>query len=141
MLDIGSGWGGLGLFLAESFEVDVTGVTLSTEQHRGLQRARPRARGWRTACTSSSRTTATSTERFDRIVSVGMFEHVGVGRYRDFFDSCATLLKPDGVMLLHSIGRFGPPAATNPCIAQVHLPGRLHPGTVGGAAGDRASPA
>ena len=66
-------------------------------------------------------------ERFDRIVSVGMFEHVGVNHYRTFFDKCATLLKPDGVMLLHSIGRFGPPAATSAFIRKYIFPGGYIP--------------
>ena len=103
------------------------GVTLSTEQHARRHRARPRRKGSRTASISSSGTTATSSERFDRIVSVGMFEHVGVNHYRTFFDKCATLLKPDGVMVLHSIGRFGPPAATNAFIRKYIFPGGYIP--------------
>src|SRR5262249_45368822 len=64
---------------------------------------------------------------FDRIVSVGMFEHVGVNHYRTFFDKIATLLKPDGVMLLHSIGRFGPPSATAAFIRKYIFPGGYIP--------------
>jgi cyclopropane-fatty-acyl-phospholipid synthase len=66
-------------------------------------------------------------ERFDRIVSVGMFEHVGVNYYRAFFEKCATLLKPDGIMLLHSIGRVGPPSATTPFIRKHIFPGGYIP--------------
>jgi cyclopropane-fatty-acyl-phospholipid synthase len=126
VLDIGSGWGGLGLFLADYFDVNVTGVTLSTEQHsisnqraheRGLDgRARFELRDYR----------ALDTE-FDRIVSVGMFEHVGAHRYGEFFSAAQRLLKPDGVMLLHSIGRFGPPTSTNPWIAKHIFPGGYIP--------------
>ena len=65
--------------------------------------------------------------QFDRIVSVGMFEHVGAARYREFFSTAADLLKPDGVMLLHSIGRFGPPGTTNPWIAKYIFPGGYIP--------------
>ncbi len=66
-------------------------------------------------------------ERFDRIVSVGMFEHVGLSHYRTFFEKCATLLKPDGVMVLHSIGRNGPPYATNAFIRKHIFPGGYIP--------------
>ena len=64
---------------------------------------------------------------FDRIVSVGMFEHVGAARYREFFRAASKLLKPDGVMVLHSIGRFGPPTVTNPWIAKYIFPGGYIP--------------
>jgi cyclopropane-fatty-acyl-phospholipid synthase len=126
VLDIGSGWGGLGLFLAEFFRVDVTGVTLSTEQYAvstkraqqcGLdRRARFELKDYRTLDTS-----------FDRIVSVGMFEHVGAVRYGEFFRSVARLLKDDGVMVLHSIGRYTPPTTTNPWIAKYIFPGGYIP--------------
>src|SRR5690606_34446195 len=67
------------------------------------------------------------TERFDRIVSVGMVEHVGVNHYRTFFDKCAQLLKPDGVMLLHTIGRVGPPTTTSAFIRKHIFPGGYIP--------------
>src|SRR6478752_7084809 len=104
VLDIGSGWGGLGLYLAEMTGADVTGVTLSTEQ---LQVANAR-----TAEKSLTRKAKFLLQdyrdipgTFDRIVSVGMFEHVGVVFYEKFFKRCAELLADDGVMVLHSIGR------------------------------------
>jgi cyclopropane-fatty-acyl-phospholipid synthase len=116
VLDIGSGWGGLGMFLAENTGAKVTGVTLFSNQRareRGLDRhVRFELRDYRLL-----------EQKFDRIVSVGMFEHVGAARYREFFEHAARLLKPDGVMLLHSIGRFGPPATTNPWIAKYIFPG------------------
>ena len=126
VLDIGSGWGGLGLYLAKSFEADVLGVTLSTEQH-AVATERARAEGLEDHVHFEIRDYRHLSERFDRIVSVGMFEHVGVNHYRTFFDKCATLLKPDGVMVLHSIGRFGPPAVTSAFIRKHIFPGGYIP--------------
>ena len=126
VLDIGCGWGGLGLYLAEIGGVDVTGVTLSQEQHavaneraaeKGLtERARFRLQDYRDL-----------SEPFDRIVSVGMFEHVGVNHYDTFFRKNAQLLADDGVMVLHSIGRSEGPNATSPWIAKYIFPGGYIP--------------
>ena len=80
------------------------GVTLSTEQH-AVATERAAKEGLEDPSHFEIRDYRDLSERFDRIVSVGMFEHVGVNHYRTFFDKCATLLKPDGVMVLHSIGR------------------------------------
>jgi len=126
VLDIGSGWGGLGLFLAGHFEVNVTGVTLSEEQH-GISNQRAREQGLDRRARFELRDYRALETEFDRIVSVGMFEHVGAARYREFFSAAAKLLKPDGVMLLHSIGRYGPPAATNPWISKYIFPGGYIP--------------
>jgi cyclopropane-fatty-acyl-phospholipid synthase len=126
VLDIGSGWGGLGLYLARRFDVDVLGVTLSEEQH-ALAVERAQAEEISGSVHFELRDYRELSERFDRIVSVGMFEHVGVNHYRTFFDKCATLLKPDGVMLLHSIGRFGPPTATSAFIRKYIFPGGYIP--------------
>jgi cyclopropane-fatty-acyl-phospholipid synthase len=126
VLDIGSGWGGLALYIARNFDVDVLGVTLSVEQH-AVATERAQAMGLDQRVHFEIRDYRSLTERFDRIVSVGMFEHVGVNHFRTFFDKCATLLKPDGVMLLHSIGRFGPPATTNPFIRKYIFPGGYIP--------------
>jgi cyclopropane-fatty-acyl-phospholipid synthase len=126
VLDIGSGWGGLGLYLAEIAGADVTGVTLSTEQ---LQVANARAA--EKNLTQSAKFVLEDyrdvTGPFDRIVSVGMFEHVGVAFYETFFRRCAELLADDGVMLLHSIGRSEGPDATNPWIAKYIFPGGYIP--------------
>jgi len=126
VLDIGSGWGGLGLYLAEMTGAEVTGVTLSTEQ---LQVANARA-----AEKDLSRSAKFFLEDyrdisgpFDRIVSVGMFEHVGVDFYDTFFRRCAELLTDDGVMVLHSIGRSDGPDVTNPWIAKYIFPGGYIP--------------
>jgi len=125
-LDIGCGWGGLGLYLAEHAGCDVTGITLSQEQHavaneraseKGLAgRARFKLQDYRDA-----------EGPFDRIVSVGMFEHVGVGHYEAFFGKCAELLADDGVMVLHSICRSDGPNVTNPWIAKYIFPGGYIP--------------
>ena len=126
ILDIGSGWGGLALYLARNFDVDVLGVTLSTEQH-AVATERAHAEGLDHRVHFEIKDYRHLSERFDRIVSVGMFEHVGVNHYRTFFDKIATLLKPDGVMLLHSIGRFGPPSATAAFIRKYIFPGGYIP--------------
>jgi cyclopropane-fatty-acyl-phospholipid synthase len=126
VLDIGSGWGGLGLFLAEYFDVNVTGVTLSTEQH-GISNQRAHERGLTKTARFELQDYRHLKTDFDRIVSVGMFEHVGAHRYGEFFNASARLLKRDGVMLLHSIGRFGAPSITNPWIAKYIFPGGYIP--------------
>jgi cyclopropane-fatty-acyl-phospholipid synthase len=126
VLDIGCGWGGLGLYLAETAGADVTGVTLSNEQ---LQVANARAAEKNLA--GSARFLLQDYRDipgpFDRIVSVGMFEHVGVGFYDAYFRRCAELLTDDGVMVLHSIGRSEGPDSTNPWIAKYIFPGGYIP--------------
>ena len=126
VLDIGSGWGGLGLYLARCYEADVLGVTLSTEQH-GVATERARVSGLDRRVHFDIRDYRDISERFDRIVSVGMFEHVGVNHYRTFFNKTATMLKPDGVMLLHTIGRSGPPSVTSAFIRKYIFPGGYIP--------------
>lgn len=126
VLDIGSGWGGLGLYLAKRFEVDVLGVTLSTEQH-GVATERAQAEGLENHVHFEIKDYRNIAERFDRIISVGMFEHVGLNHYRAFFEKSAQLLKPDGVMVLHSIGRSGQPYATSAFIRKYIFPGGYIP--------------
>src|SRR6266702_7022931 len=122
VLDIGSGWGGLGLYLAEIAGAAPTGITLSTEQ---LQVATTRAA--ETGLTQSTRFLLQDYRDingpFDRIVSVGMLEHVGVKFYDTYFKRCAELLSEDGIMLLHAIGRSQGPDSTNPWIAKYIFPG------------------
>jgi cyclopropane-fatty-acyl-phospholipid synthase len=126
ILDIGCGWGGLGLYLAETTGANVTGVTLSAEQ---LQASNARA-GQKNLTRSAKFFLEDYRDvpgPFDRIVSVGMFEHVGVDFYETFFRRCAELLADDGVMVLHSIGRSDGPDVTNPWIAKYIFPGGYAP--------------
>ncbi|HZD92554.1 MAG TPA: cyclopropane-fatty-acyl-phospholipid synthase family protein [Pseudolabrys sp.] len=125
-LDIGCGWGGLGLYLAEMTGADVTGVTLSQEQH-GVANQRAAEKGLADHARFELQDYRDVPGPFQRIVSVGMFEHVGVGHYDEFFRQCARLLADDGVMLLHSIGRSEGPSVTNPWIAKYIFPGGYIP--------------
>ncbi len=126
VLDIGCGWGGLALYLAEIADARVTGITLSDEQH-ALARQRAVERGLAREVEFRLQDYRDVPEKFDRIVSVGMFEHVGVGFYDTFFRKCHTSLDDDGVMLLHSIGRSEGPNVTNPWIAKYIFPGGYIP--------------
>jgi len=126
VLDIGSGWGGLGLYLAEMAGANVTGVTLSTEQLQ-LSNARAAERNLTKSAKFLLQDYRDIGGSFDRIVSVGMFEHVGVDFYETFFRHCAELLTDDGIMMLHSIGRSEGPDATNPWIAKYIFPGGYIP--------------
>ncbi|HML08102.1 MAG TPA: cyclopropane-fatty-acyl-phospholipid synthase family protein [Xanthobacteraceae bacterium] len=126
VLDIGCGWGGLALYLAEIAGARVTGITLSREQHaRATERALERGRTQDTVFRLEDYRDVAG--RFERIVSVGMFEHVGVGFYDTFFRKCARLLDDGGVFLLHTIGRSGSPGVTNPWIAKYIFPGGYIP--------------
>jgi cyclopropane-fatty-acyl-phospholipid synthase len=126
VLDIGCGWGGLALFLASECGVDVTGLTLSTEQLNVAQR-RAAAAGLSDRVRFHLRDYREEAGSYDRIVSVGMFEHVGVNQYPAFFDRMNALLKPEGVALLHSIGRSDGPGATNPWLRKYIFPGGYSP--------------
>jgi cyclopropane-fatty-acyl-phospholipid synthase len=126
VLDIGCGWGGLALYLAEIASALVTGITLSQEQYQRAQR-RAVERGRAPDATFRLVDYRDVDGRFDRIVSVGMFEHVGVDFYDTFFRKCAQLLDDDGIIVLHTIGRSGPPGITNPWIAKYIFPGGYIP--------------
>jgi cyclopropane-fatty-acyl-phospholipid synthase len=126
ILDIGSGWGGMALHLAATVDADVTGITLSQEQltvanDRAAKADREdrvhfRLQDYRHVDT-----------KFDRIVSVGMFEHVGLTNYATYFDKIAALLEDDGVALVHTIGRSDGPGVTNPWITKYIFPGGYTP--------------
>ena len=126
VLDIGCGWGGLGLYLAEVAGADVTGVTLSQEQH-AIANERAAEKGLAERVRFNLRDYRDVAGPFDRIVSVGMFEHVGINHYETFFRKSAQLLADDGVMVLHSIGRSEGPNATSPWIAKYISPGGYIP--------------
>ncbi len=129
VLDIGCGWGGMAIHLARRHDVHVTGITLSEEQ-AALARERVRAAGVADKVTillEDYRDTAASGRRFDRIVSVGMFEHVGRAQFETFFEACARMLANDGVMLLHTIGRMGGPGTTDAFTRKYIFPGGYIP--------------
>jgi cyclopropane-fatty-acyl-phospholipid synthase len=126
VLDIGCGWGGLALTLARDYGARVTGITLSHEQ---LTAARDRAlaEGLEDRVNFELLDYRSVDQRFDRIVSVGMFEHVGIGYYQTFVDTVAHCLNPDGVALLHSIGRGNGPTCTNAWLDKYIFPGGYSP--------------
>ena len=126
VLDIGSGWGGLALELARVAGAEVLGITLSTEQ-LALARSRAKTAGMAEHCRFELQDYRSVSGPFDRIVSVGMFEHVGVNHYDAFFAKVKELLTDDGVALLHTIGRCDGPGATNPWITKYIFPGGYAP--------------
>jgi cyclopropane-fatty-acyl-phospholipid synthase len=126
ILDIGCGWGGLAIYLAELCDSRVTAITLSEEQ-LAVARVRAAEKALTDRIEYRLQDYRDVPGRFDRIVSVGMFEHVGVGFYDTFFRKCASLLDDDGVMLLHSIGRSEGPNVTNPWIEKYIFPGGYIP--------------
>lgn len=126
VLDIGSGWGGLGIYLAKSVGADVTGVTLSREQ-LNVSNQRAAREGLQQTVRFELNDYRAIGGQFDRIVSVGMFEHVGVNHYAAYFRKLGQLLADDGVALVHTIGRLEPPTATDPFLAKYIFPGGYIP--------------
>ena len=122
VLDIGCGWGGLGLTLAETAGVGVTGITLSDEQ-LAVAQSRANERGLADRVEFRKQDYRDVEGTFDRIVSVGMFEHVGAPNYQDFFDAVARLLKDDGVAVLHAIGQNHVSVSNQPWIGKYIFPG------------------
>lgn len=126
VLDIGSGWGGLGTYLAQTSDAPVTGVTLSVDQQK-YATEKARRDGLDDRVRFDLRDFRHQAGRFDRIVSVGMFEHVGVGHYGAYFAKLADLLDTDGVALVHTIGSARPPRAPDPWISKYIFPGGYVP--------------
>jgi len=126
VLDIGCGWGGMALTLAREYGAEVTGITLSSEQ-LAAARARAEAEGLADRVRFELLDYRAVDQGYDRIVSVGMFEHVGINHYREFFHQMRRCLAPDGVALLHAIGRSYGPDATNPWLAKYIFPGGYSP--------------
>jgi len=122
VLDIGCGWGGTALYLNRVAGVRVTGITLSEEQLK-VARQRAEEAGVADQVTFELIDYRAVTGEFDRIVSIGMFEHVGAAHYDEFFATCRRLLKPDGVMLLHTIAKFGRATAPDPFTDKYIFPG------------------
>ncbi len=126
ILDIGSGWGDMALYLGRMADVKVLGVTLSKEQCK-LANEKAKQLGIADRVRFELRDYRDLTERFDRIVSVGMFEHVGVHHYDEFFAKVNALLTDTGVMLLHSIGHMSPPGTASPWLRKYIFPGAYSP--------------
>jgi cyclopropane-fatty-acyl-phospholipid synthase len=126
VLDIGCGWGGMAMTLARDYGAEVTGITLSAEQQ-----AEARARALQAGLDDQIRFELQDyrhiTGPFDRVVSVGMFEHVGIAHYTEFFGAVHRLLTDDGVALIHAIGRSDGPSVTNPWLARHIFPGGYSP--------------
>ncbi|WP_117190787.1 SAM-dependent methyltransferase [Rhizobium terrae] len=127
-LEIGSGWGGMAMYLSESSRVDVTGITLSTEQLK-ISRERAAKRGLANSVRFELQDYyyLPADKSYDRIVSVGMFEHVGRLNYNRFFNKVNDVLADDGVMVLHSIGQPYPAIYNNPWIEKYIFPGGYIP--------------
>jgi cyclopropane-fatty-acyl-phospholipid synthase len=126
VLDIGSGWGGLGIYLHQMAGADVTGVTLSTEQH-AFSTQRTKQLGIDSKVRFHLRDYREEPGVYDRVVSVGMFEHVGVKHYLEFFGKLNSLLNDDGVAVLHTIARYDGPSNTNPWLRKYIFPGGYCP--------------
>ncbi|TKD53184.1 SAM-dependent methyltransferase [Sphingomonas baiyangensis] len=126
VLDIGCGWGGMALYLHAKTGADVCGITLSEEQLK-VARCRAEMAGVDRHVRFELIDYRHMTGQFDRIVSVGMFEHVGPAHYRTFMRKCRELLTPEGVMLLHTIGRAGGPGVTDAFTAKYIFPGGYIP--------------
>ncbi|MER5170995.1 cyclopropane-fatty-acyl-phospholipid synthase family protein [Thioclava sp. GXIMD2076] len=126
VLDIGCGWGGMALTLARDYGAKVVGVTLSREQF-GLARRRVKEAGLEHLVDIRLTDYRKVEEKFDRIVSVGMFEHVGVPHYREYFRHVRQMLNPEGISLIHFIGRVTPPGTTSNWITKYIFPGGYCP--------------
>ena len=126
VLDIGCGWGGLALFIAKAADVRVTGITLSTEQ-LAVARQRAADEGLEDRVDFRLVDYRVLEGEFDRVVSIGMFEHVGLPNYADYFAAIKRLLKPKGIALVHSIGKMYGPAPTSTWILKYIFPGGYAP--------------
>ena len=126
VLDIGCGWGGMAMYLAQRYDARVTGITLSTEQHKVAQQ-RAAERGLSNQVDFQLEDYRNVRGSFDAIVSIGMFEHVGRPQYGAFFQQVHDLLNEDGTALLHSIGRHTPPGGGNAWIRKYIFPGGYLP--------------
>ncbi len=126
MLDIGSGWGGLGIYIHQKTGADVTGLTLSTEQ-QAYATERVSKLGISDQVRFNLRDYRLEEGTYDRIVSVGMFEHVGVSYYVEFFNKLKALLTEDGIAVVHTIARWDGPSVTNPWLRKYIFPGGYTP--------------
>ena len=126
VLDIGSGWGGMGLYIARHFGAKVDGITLSEEQLKESNQL-AKSENLDNKAKFYLRDYRNLEDTYDRIVSVGMFEHVGVNHFKTYFSKIHDCLAQDGVALLHTIGRIGHPTVTDPWIRKYIFPGGYIP--------------
>lgn len=126
VLDIGCGWGDLALYIASVADVEVVGVTLSKEQQL-IASERAQKAGLDGRVKFYLKDYRDLDDQFDRIISIGMFEHVGVGHYEEYFKKINALMPDDGIMLLHSIGHMSPPGFTSPWIRKYIFPNGYSP--------------
>lgn len=126
VLDIGCGWGGLAIYIAQNFDVEVTGITLSDEQLK-LAQKRVRKAGLQDRVTIKLLDYRHETAQYDRIVSVGMFEHVGLPHYKEFFAQLERLMTDDGVALIHTIAKQTLPSPINKWVRRNIFPGSYLP--------------
>ncbi len=126
VLDLGCGWGGLALYMAQVADCEVTGITLSTEQLK-IAQERAKKAGLEHKVRFFLRDYRHETGHYDRITAIGILEHIGVPQYRTFFRKIKDLLTPQGVALVHSIGRPDGPGTTNPWFRKYLFPGGYAP--------------
>ncbi len=126
VLDIGCGWGGMAIEIAKSTGAKVKGITLSENQFKTASE-RAQKEGLSDKVTFALQDYRNETEKYDRIVSVGMFEHVGVKYFKTYLSKANNNLKENGVFLLHTIGQRGKPTATSPWIRKYIFPGGYIP--------------
>jgi len=126
VLDIGCGWGGMAIEIAKSTGAKVKGITLSENQFKTASE-RAQKEGLSDKVTFALQDYRNETEKYDRIVSVGMFEHVGVKYFKTYLSKANDILKENGVFLLHTIGQRGKPTATSPWIRKYIFPGGYIP--------------
>ncbi|MEQ6248803.1 cyclopropane-fatty-acyl-phospholipid synthase family protein [Sulfitobacter sp. HNIBRBA3233] len=126
VLDIGCGWGGMALTLARDFDARVTAITLS-ENQLATARARAEAEGLQDRVDFRLMDYRRVTDTFDRVVSVGMLEHVGLPNYDTYFERVARVLKPDGIALIHTIGRSAAPLPHSTWLNKYIFPGGYVP--------------
>ena len=122
VLDMGCGWGGTAIYLAKNFDVEVTGITLSEEQLK-VANQRAKDEGLEDKVRFFLRDYRNETGKYDRIVSIGLLEHVGTKYYKVFFNKIKGLLTDNGIALVHSIGRMDMPGPTNPWLRKYIFPG------------------
>ena len=126
VLDIGSGWGGMAIDIAKTTGATVKGITLSENQYTTATK-RAQEEGLSDKVSFALQDYRYEQDTYDRIVSVGMFEHVGVGYFKIFFKKTYELLNEGGIFLLHTIGQRGKPTATSPWIRKYIFPGGYIP--------------